>query len=615
MNQLSKYCGWFGSIDDFLQVNESDWINSLQSHHLMVMNEHASSSQNKAWSNCYAVLKTELGKFDSSIKEASIIFEYELPRERGRRPDVLILSNDYVLVFEFKDKDHLLESDVDQARAYARDLKNYHHSSHDKSIIPFLVLTKSKMPSKDINDVSVINPEHLVQECTNYLAESIAIKADVESWLKSDYDPLPTLIQAARDLFEHESLPQIKRAQSYGIPKTLETLGSIAKRAEEEKEKHLALITGVPGAGKTLVGLQFVYSSHFLNLNEENKAVFLSGNGPLIKVLQHALKNKIFVQDVHGFLKTYGGDSDRIPAENTWIYDEAQRAWDSERVIEKRGHGRSEPLDFLYIGEKKDDWALMVGLIGEGQEIHLGEEAGLIQWNEALKSVPSDWVVSCPSGIADIFSAAAQIEIHDELNLNRTIRSHLAEESHLWVNLLLESQIDDAKNIAETVRTKGFDMYCTRDLQAAKDYVINRYDGSFDKRYGLVASSKAKKLGVHNEYNWTKNFRPGPWYNDGPSKPNSCCQLVEVATEFACQGLELDLPIVCWGNDLKWNGSKWLPLRQTRSTAKDPDKLRVNSYRVLLTRGRDGFVIFVPDHSEMDGTYTTLLDAGVLPLS
>ena len=160
------------------------------------------------------------------------------------------------------------------------------------------------------------------------------------------------------------------------MPDTIAEIVAAANQAREKQELHLALITGVPGSGKTLVGLQFVYENHFGDKGSKRSAVFLSGNGPLVQVLQYALRSKVFVQDVHGFLKQYGGGSSRTPEEHIWVYDEAQRAWDAQRVREKRGHDRSEPEDFLHIGSRKDSWALMVGLIGEGRESISGKRPG-----------------------------------------------------------------------------------------------------------------------------------------------------------------------------------------------------------------------------------------------
>jgi hypothetical protein len=341
--------------------------------------------------------------------------------------------------------------------------------------------------------------------------------------------------------------------------------------------------------------------------------VFLSGNGPLVQVLQHALRSGIFVQDVHGFLKQYGGSSLKVPNESIFIFDEAQRAWDINRVIEKRGNNLSEPQDFLSIGEKKE-WSMMIGLIGEGQEIHIGEEAGLIQWNQAIQSSNASWIVSCPSKVVDLFAAAKEVQKYEELNLSTTLRSHLASDLQLWVELLLDAKIDQAKNVAMKVKDQGFNLYITQDLDTAFKYVKERYSGEIDKRYGIIASSKAKNLpgfGIHNEFQYTQRLRVGPWYNDPPDSLGSCCQLKEVATEFSCQGLELDFPIVAWGNDLLWNGSDWVsPNPGNRSQAHDPHRLRINSYRVLLTRGRDGVVIFIPRSADMELTNQALLKSG-----
>ena len=229
-----------------------------------------------------------------------------------------------------------------------------------------------------------------------------------------------------------------------------------------------------------MVGVQFVYQHYSQSDDTRNEAVFLSGNGPLVKVLQHALKSSVFVQDVHGFLKRYGGHNAQLPTEHIWIYDEAQRAWDAQRVSEKRGHATSEPEDFLRIGERMDSWALMVGLIGEGQEIHLGEEAGIAQWNEAIEAMTQPWVVHCPAKIAEMFPAASRTETTEKLNLTSTLRSHLAEDVQLWVSRLLQGDLDAAAEAAGRAKGDGFDMYVTRSLQAAKDYVTQRYEGQED---------------------------------------------------------------------------------------------------------------------------------------
>jgi DUF2075 family protein len=554
-----------------------------------------------------------------SVENWVLIFEYELPRERGRRPDVVVLGPGWVLALEFKDYSIALAEHLDQAAAYARDLHSYHSQCADLSVVPFLVLTKSVEPRRKDGDVWVTGAAELAEVIEDVVGQ-LPSRAQIEptTWLNGDYLPLPSLVNAARLIFEHEPLPQIRRALSAGIPQTIRALVETAKTARARGERHLALVTGVPGAGKTLVGLQFVYENHFGEKTPENNAVFLSGNGPLVKVLQHALRSSVFVQDVHGFLRQYGGNSLRRPIEHIWVYDEAQRAWDAQRVGDKRGHATSEPEDFLKIGCRIERWATMIGLIGEGQEIHLGEEAGLGQWNDAIRVAGERWIVHCPPKLTHVFTAAAKIHADRSLDLSQSLRSHLAEDVQNWVGAVLSGRMEDARSLADNVHSQGFAIYVTRDLERAKAYVRERYAGQADKRFGLLASSKGKNLpayGVRNDYNFTRNMREGPWYNDVPDSRFSCCQLTEVATEFACQGLELDMPIVCWGSDLTWADSRWRSLPQTRSTAKNPHQLRINSYRVLLSRGRDGLIIFVPADDIGTPTAEALVTSGARRLA
>lgn len=614
--------GWTGTIREFLKVNKAEWLQQLKDHHIRCMNEPAGESQIRAWNSTFLSLKEQFADIQISnprIGRLGIVFEYELPRERGRRPDVIVLTDKLAFVFEFKDDSIIRPAYIDQATAYSRDLSQYHAESHHKKFYTLLVLTKASQFVVIRGDAFMISGHDISSVLVKLLPYESDPVIDMKKWLEADYAPLPSLVAAARHIFAHEPLPSIRRAQSAGIPNALKELHAIADRAEKEKERHLALVTGVPGAGKTLVGLQFVYSSHFGSATNR-KALFLSGNGPLVKVLQHALDSTVFVQDVHGFLKRYGGVETRLPEEKIWVYDEAQRAWDSDRVLEKRGHGASEPEDFIRLGKRSNDWSMIIGLIGEGQEIHIGEEAGLSQWNDALKTVGGEWVVHCPDKISAIFTHASQVQALNALDLSISLRSHLASDLQVWVNQLLSGNQATAATLSVSVRNAGFELYVTRDLDLAKRYVRERYDGQVDMRFGILASSKDKILpnfGIHNEFNYTKRLREGPWYNDPPTSQFSCCQLHDIATEFSCQGLELDFPIVAWGDDLLWKEARWETRKAVRSKAHDPFRLRQNSYRVLLTRGRDGMIVFVPPDRNLDATFQMLADSGlqILPES
>lgn len=618
---MDETWGWAGSAEEYLGTDPTTLLGALEAHYRRCNNEAPDDSHRRAWVGSIRVMQDALRLLsfqDAAVCAWSVVHEYELPRERGRRPDVVVLANGVVIVLEFKEHDTPLSAHVDQVEAYARDLSEYHRASHGRVVCPILVPTKYRGEDLRAGD-TVITGASGVATAVYEAAQS---EGDVEpleltQWLTAEYAPLPSLVAAARLIFEHERLPHIRRAESAGIPETLEALERIADRAVAQRESHLALITGVPGAGKTLVGLQFVYSSHFTKDNDGQQAVFLSGNGPLVKVLQHTLKSRVFVQDVLGFLREYGAVKGRMPREHIWVFDEAQRAFDAEMAAEKQGAAVSEPENFLRLGERLDSWALMVGLIGEGQEINRGEEAGIQQWNDALGVMSRPWTVHCPAALAPVFTNATHIHTDHHLNLNTSLRSHRAEDVHLWVALLLDGRLDECKRLSYGLIEQGFEMYVTRDIEAARLYVRERYAGLPDARFGLLASAKAKNLGQYgflNEFNYTRNLRVGPWFADDPSSHYSCCALRDTATEFQCQGLELDMPIIGWGQDLWWTGSQW-DCNSARSKPKNPRQIRLNAYRVLLTRGRDGFIVFVPPEPQFNRVNDALVSAGCVTLA
>ena len=222
-----------------------------------------------------------------------------------------------------------------------------------------------------------------------------------------------------------------------------------------------------------------------------------------------------------------------------------------------------------------------------------------------------------PERLSGEFEEGLTLEPHPFLDLTTSLRTHLAEDVQRWVARLLDGNIEGAGVLAADIQNQSFAMYLTRDLDAAKTYCRERYEGNQEKRYGLLASSKGSNLpkhDVYNDYQSTKRLKVGPWYIDPPDSPNSCCALDAVATEFACQGLELDLPIVCWGSDLRVQEGAWWSKASPRSKARDPHRLRLNAYRVLLSRGRDGFVVFVPPDKILDETFAVLEEAGLSSL-
>jgi hypothetical protein len=284
-------------------------------------------------------------------------------------------------------------------------------------------------------------------------------------------------------------------------------------------------------------------------------------------------------------------------------------------VLPKHGVAKSEPDLLITIAERLEKWTVIVGLIGGGQEIYAGEEGGIGLWNSAIASGNEGWSVTCASSLASSFPNA-KVTINDALDLTISLRSQQAGYLHKWVADLLDGDIASAAKISLDIRSHAFPLYVTRNLQQAKDYVVDRYMDKPNARYGILASSKSERIlssyGIDTSFPATKRLRVAPWYNKGRGDPDSGCALTNAVTEFQCQGLELDFPIVAWADDYRWESNKWITkASRSKYSIKDPFQLRKNVYRVLLTRGRDGVVVFVPENESMDETYHILLASGM----
>ncbi len=593
-----------------------------------------STAQQTSWQRSIRWLQREYGhciREQPAAYAYSTMLEYELPRD-FRRPDVIVLEGSSVVILEVKGRGGATQAARDQVAAYARDLSAYHSACADRPVIPVVVPSDASADPRQVEGVWIVGPGGVHDFLLAQARLSTGPAISPADFLSEDaYAPLPTIVQAARSIYEGRPLPAIKRARANTDP-ALQAITDIAHNAAKSRTRHLVLLSGIPGSGKTLVGLQLVHAGWLDALavdrsgRKTSPAVYLSGNGPLVAVLQDALKDvevpgSVFVQDIKKYVAYYAAARRRTPPEHLIVFDEAQRAHDAERVAQVHDQpiGPSEPEHLLEFCARIPEWCVLVALIGDGQAIHTGEEGGIALWRDAVakRAETESWTVHAANRLRGAFEGAVvSAQWNDALNLDTEIRFHLTPRVHAFVESLLESEEPEATHaIGDELHAGLHRFFATRSLDRAKEYLRARYSEAPESRFGLIASSKDKILpdfGVDNSFQTTKRLKVGPWYNRPAGDPLSCCRLETVATEFSAQGLELDAALLAWGSDLIRQQGQWTMAmsRGTRGTVHDPLQLRKNVYRVLLTRGRDGAVVFLPDHRDLDETWSFLLASG-----
>jgi hypothetical protein len=629
---VARY-GWQSDLPSFVQVSPS----TIEAAVLAFVRD-ASAQQRDSWHDSIRWLQSEYERClreESSAETFFTLLEYELPRD-FRRPDVIVLEGGSVVVLEVKGRSGANQAARDQVAAYARDLAAYHSACADRPVVPVVVPSDGPAQVREVDGVWIVGPKGVADFLLTHAKPVSQSPILPEEFLKEDaYAPLPTIVQAARSIYEHRPLPYIKRARANTDP-ALRAITEIAHEAARTKTRRLVLLSGIPGSGKTLVGLQLVHSGWLDDLavardgRKRSPAVYLSGNGPLVAVLQDALKGgdipgSVFVQDIKKYVAYYSQRRQRTPPEHLIVFDEAQRAHDAERVaqVHKQPLGESEPEHLLEFCSRIPEWCVLVALIGDGQAIHVGEEAGVALWCDAITNrvAVEGWHVHGAPSIASHFERCAVPTHWDEaLSLDKEIRFHLTPKVHAFVEGLLEqNDPDNTRALADELHRGGHRLLVSRSLEDAKAYLRERYADAPEARFGLLASSKDKLLidfGVDNSFQTTKRLKFGPWYNRPSNDPLSCCQLDMVATEFSSQGLELDAALIAWGSDLTREKGAW-SIRMARGTqgkVHNPAQLRKNVYRVLLTRGRDGSVIYVPETPLLDETWSYLLASGLKEL-
>lgn len=623
------------SIQDFLVADEDAILGALSMQHGFAL-EH---QQKHAWQGQIQILRhllvpTLLGW---------IYFEFSIPR-MGKRADVVLLTGGVVFVIEFKVGSHNFDNyAVEQAHDYALDLKNFHRGSHNLPIVPILIPTAAPpQPMPAIKWAADLVAEPLCLSVANVpqaiemaVKQCSALPIDAIAWSQSGYQPTPTIVEAALALYRQHDVKEITRSEAGAdnLGLTASRVEQVIEHAKSNSRKAICFITGVPGAGKTLAGLNIATSR--AESHSDEHAVFLSGNGPLVDVLREALARdkaeregiprsrayrevSTFVQNIHHFRDEALG-STNPPIEKVVIFDEAQRAWNrdmaSKFMQQKRGHATfdmSEPAFLLDAMNRHSDWCVVICLIGGGQEINTGE-AGLAEWITVLRDQHPDWDVHVSSRLDDrdyIWDKELARElskgsaIWDEaLHLGVSIRSFRAEALSEFVGHVVDNRPDQARMTYQAIAGK-YPIFLTRSLAEARSWLQIKARGS--ERYGLIASSGANRL--RPDGIWIKAKVDAPvWFLNDKMDVRSSYYLEETASEFDIQGLELDWACVGWDADFRRGNDEWqyFSFRGTkwqRMNAPDRQLYLKNAYRVLLTRARQGMVIFVPPGDSSDPT-------------
>lgn len=640
LTRQKKRSYYSSSIESFLQSSPIDILGKLSA----ASEFGAEQEQKDAWAEEIRFLKEIL-----QPHRGSIYFEFSIPR-MGKRIDVVLLIGPVVFVLEFKvGENRFALNAIDQVFDYALDLKNFHESSHLLAIAPVLIATEASQseihPHLTPHNDSVLFP----LKCNvNYLGKAInKVLAFVKgkeinkvSWESGRYRPTPSIIEAAMALYNGHSVTEISRrdASAKNLGATSDAITEIIEHSKRHAAKAICFVTGVPGAGKTLVGLNI--ATQYFEKSSELYSVFLSGNGPLVAILREALardkvafeKNrghkkrkgeamsevKAFIQNVHNFRDECLLD-DAPPAEHVAIFDEAQRAWDLQKTVyfmrtrkKRAGFDKSEPEFLISCLDRHKDWATIICLVGGGQEINTGE-AGIGEWIESLARSYPGWNIYVSSQLADSeynmheglsrIKPQGRVRTNNNLHLGVSMRSFRAEKVSLLVKQLLDLEEEEAKQTLSRISDK-YPIVLTRDLSKAKQWLKERARGS--ERYGIVVSSQAERLKPH-AIDVRSPMNPIQWFLEGKQHVRSSYYLEDVATEFAVQGLELDWACVTWDADFRYGngawehrsfvGDKWNQIKKP-----ERQKYQKNAYRVLLTRARQGMIIVVPKGDPSDPT-------------
>ena len=576
-----------------------------------------------------------------------------------------------------------MQADLEQVLDYALDLKNFHLYSYDRHIVPILVPTeydnnKSISIRSSVYDDGIFNPiivgKNKLQEVIKQVTDNYAGEYETSkwgfNWLISPYTPTPTIIEAARSLYENHSVEDITRheADKVSTDRTIAYIMDVIEQSKNKREKSICFVTGVPGAGKTLVGLDVAIKQSYKDgeIDKENGAVYLSGNGPLVAVLTEALaidnrkkclekgekKNlsdsrrevNEFLQIIHRYRDNMlakiknpvengrleidpqkavkHGETGYGEVEHVAIFDEAQRSWTHKRLANylKRGgtYGNklkvpnfpvSEASFLIWSLDQRQDWAVIICLIGGGQEINTGE-AGISEWIKALNNEYRHWKVYispkltepeyAEGRVNELLMNNANVTYSDDLHLAVSLRSFRAETLSSFIHALLSFNIELAKSLYCDVKAKGYPVLLTRDINQARQWLREKARGT--QQTGILVSKVAARFKPQAVNVLAQgDVNAVHWFLEDKTDVRSSNYLEEAATEIQVQGLELDYACILWDADMRCDDNEWHFYKFNGKNKWNPEnnienqKYMLNAYRVLLTRARQGIVICVPE--------------------
>ena len=628
MNHNNARCLYNNSIAEFNSQDENAIFGMLcDSYH-----GDALTTTREAWKAEISIMKQILSAYLHS--DGQIVFEYDIPR-LGKRIDVVLLLGGIVFCLEFKvGESRILEADVDQVLDYALDLKNFHKFSQDRIIVPVLIATHYRTASGTIQmsvyDDMVVNPLITGEAGLSIMIANVIKEYPDETpinpdWIISPYAPTPTIIEAARTLYENHSVENITRheADQVSTDRTIASILDIIHESKKARQKSICFVTGVPGAGKTLVGLDVAIKQTYQGGDipvEDEGAVYLSGNGPLVAVLTEALAQDNFkrcrernekkklsdsrrevsksIQMIHRYRDNMlakiknpieNGVLEIDPekavkqvkvgygeVEHVAIFDEAQRSWSHKRLAEylKKGgtYGNklkvpnfpmSEAAFLIWSLNQREDWATIVCLVGGGQEIHTGE-AGISEWIKALNEKFRNWHVYISPNLTTAEYAEGKV---NELLKDNPQVTYL-DELHLGVSLrsfraeklstFVHSLLSFDENAA-LIYSEIKDKYpivLTRDMVTARKWLHEKVRGS--ERTGILVTKEAARFKP-----LAVHILPSGdenvvhWFLEDKTDTRSSNYLEDAATEIKVQGLELDYTCLLWDADMRCDNGRW----------------------------------------------------------